>query len=192
MLSPTVPQSLQSYSRSKTLSFHRCLQFWEEEKVSGGQVRLSYDYGFVFGQKLKHKHRCMSWCVIMVQNPWLVLPQFCPFLTNCFVQSAYSFKVLFPVDHTTLRQEFMMHHAIAIKENSKQNLHIWPNLTCFFRSWFFWTLPLGRLGFDFNVIAIRVPPMIRKLFEQIWIVAECRQHSYKFGTMLTLQSVMVG
>ena len=23
----------------------------------------------------------------------------------------------------------MMHHIIAIKENSDQNLHIWPNLT---------------------------------------------------------------
>ena len=26
-------------NRSKTLSFHRCLQFWDEDKVSGGQVR---------------------------------------------------------------------------------------------------------------------------------------------------------
>ena len=28
--------------RSKTLSFHRCLQFWEEKKVSGGRVRSEY------------------------------------------------------------------------------------------------------------------------------------------------------
>ena len=39
-------------NRSKT---HRCLQFWEEEKVCGGQVPwirwLRHDYGFVFGQK---------------------------------------------------------------------------------------------------------------------------------------------
>ena len=26
-------------NRSKTHSFHRCLQFWKEEKVSGGQFR---------------------------------------------------------------------------------------------------------------------------------------------------------
>ena len=35
-------------SCSKTLSVHRCLQFWEEEQVSGGQVRwlqwLRHDY----------------------------------------------------------------------------------------------------------------------------------------------------
>ena len=34
---------------AKTLYFRRCLQFWEEEKVSRG-----FDYGFVFGQKLMH------------------------------------------------------------------------------------------------------------------------------------------
>ena len=38
------------------------------------------------------------------------------------------------IDRTTLWQEFMMHHAIAIEEDSEQNLHIWPNLTCFFRN----------------------------------------------------------
>ena len=57
-------------NRSKTLSFHRCLQFLVEEKVSGDQVRWirwwRHDYGFVFGQKLTHKHRCVSLCIIMV------------------------------------------------------------------------------------------------------------------------------
>ena len=38
-----------------------------------------------------------------------------------------------------------MHYAMIIKENSKQNLDIWPNLTCFFRSLWFSVLPLGRL-----------------------------------------------
>ena len=43
-------------NRSKRLSFHRCVQFFEEEKVSGGQVQwLRLNYGFVFSQKLKHK-----------------------------------------------------------------------------------------------------------------------------------------
>ena len=57
---------------SKTLSFHRCLQFWEKENVSGGQVQwirwLRHDCGFVFGQKLMHNYRIVRWCVIMVEN----------------------------------------------------------------------------------------------------------------------------
>ena len=120
---------------SKTLSFHQYLQFWEEGKVSGGQVRwirwLRHDYDFVFGQKLTHKHRYVSWCVIMVQNPCLVVLQFCAFLMNCFVQSAHNFKVVFVIDRTALWQEFMMYHTITIEENSEQNLYIWLNLTLF-------------------------------------------------------------
>ena len=71
-------------------------------------------------QKLTHKQRCVSWCLIMMQNPLLVFPQFCAFLTNCFAQSAHNFKLVFLIDHTTLSQEFMKHHAIAIEENSEQ------------------------------------------------------------------------
>ena len=43
-----------------------------------------------------------------------------------------------------------IHDAIAIKENSEQNLHIWPNLTWFFWSWLFWTLSLGWSVFGFH------------------------------------------
>ena len=52
----------------------------------------------------------------MVQNPWLIFPQLCRFLTNCFTQSPHNFKAVFLIDRTTLWQELFMHHAIAIKE----------------------------------------------------------------------------
>ena len=98
---------------------------------------------------------------------------FSTILTNCFAQSALNFKVVFIIDRTTLWQEFMMHHAIAIEENSEQNLHIWPNLICFFRSWLFWTLPLQWFDFGFNVVAIHLWFVTNyDLFEQIWIVIE--------------------
>lgn len=41
---------------------------------------------FAFDQNVTHKHRCMRWCIIMVQYPWLVFLQFCESLINCFVQ----------------------------------------------------------------------------------------------------------
>ena len=41
----------------------------------------------------------------------------------------------------------------------------------FFRSWLFWTLPLGWWGFDFNFIVMHPWFITRyELFEQIWIV----------------------
>ena len=39
-------------------------------------------------------------------------------------QSAHNFKVVFLINRTTLWQEFMLHHSIAIEDNSEQNLHI--------------------------------------------------------------------
>ena len=59
----------------------------------------------------------------------------------------------------------MIHHAIAIEKNSKQNLHNWSNLTGFFRSWLLWTLPytydlspvmtfMSKYGSSLNVVNI--------------------------------------
>ena len=79
-------------------------------------------------------------------------PERCP-CNVVFAQSLAIFASVI-INRTALWQEFMMHYAIAIEDNSEQNLHIWPNLMCFFRSWLFWTLPLGWLGFRFYVIAI--------------------------------------
>ena len=106
-------------NRSKTLAFYRYLQFWESKKVS---------------EKSHAQHRC--WCAIMVQNSWLIVPQFCAFLANCFAQSTHYFKVVFL--------------AMPTDENSEQNLHNWPNLRCFFRSWFFWALPFGMIELWFQ------------------------------------------
>ena len=92
----------------------------------------------------------LSW----LQNSLLVFPQFCAFLTLFLTIGVY-FKVVFLIDCMTLWQEFMIHHAIAIEENCEQNPYIWPNLTCFFQPWLFWTLALGWLGFIFNVTAER-------------------------------------
>ena len=55
-----------------------------------------------FGWAQTYKHRCASQCVIIVHNPWLVFPQFCKSLKNCFAQSAHNFKVILLIGRTTL------------------------------------------------------------------------------------------
>ena len=83
-----------------------------KRKKSAGAKSGEYS-GFVFDQKLTHNHRCVSWCIIMVQNPCSVFPQFYAFRTNCFTQLTHNFKIVFLIDRNTLWQEFMMHHAIG-------------------------------------------------------------------------------
>ena len=116
------------------LSFYRYLLFWEEEKVSGGQFRwirwLRHDYGFLFFLPKTHSHASILELVHYHGAKSMIV--FSTIL--CFAPSAHNFKVVFLIDRTTLWQEFMMHPAIAIEDNSPQNLHIWPNLVCFFQS----------------------------------------------------------
>ena len=94
---------------AKRFPFPAVFSFTKRKNVSGSQVWwirwLRHDYGFVFGQKLTHKHRCVSWRVIILQNPWLVFPQFCEFLTNYCTQLAHNFKLIFLIDPTTRWQD---------------------------------------------------------------------------------------
>ena len=159
-------------NRSNTSSIHRWLQFCEERKKSTGAKSGEYGCWAMVTVLFLAKNSCTKCAKSKI---FVVFPQFCAFLTNCIALSAYNFKVVFLSDRTTLWQEFIVHHAIAIEENSEWNLHICPNLMCFFRSWLFWTLPLGWLGFGFNIIAIH-PWFVTSKSEQIWIVVERCKH----------------
>ncbi|UYV84486.1 hypothetical protein LAZ67_X002356 [Cordylochernes scorpioides] len=54
--------------------------------------------------------------VIVVQKPIFVLPQIRAFLVDCFAQIAHNLQVIFLIDHSSLWQELMMHHAPAIEK----------------------------------------------------------------------------
>ena len=71
----------------------------------------------------------------MVQKSILILAQIRALLVDCFAQIAHTLQVMFLIDRSTLWRELMIHHAPAIEENCKQNLHIRANLARFFRSW---------------------------------------------------------
>ena len=68
----------------------------------------------------------------MVQNPWLIFPQFCALLTNCFPQSAHNFKVVFLIDRITLWQEFILHLVIAVEETVSKPFTFDRNSRAFF------------------------------------------------------------
>ena len=130
---------------SKMLSFHRCLRFWEEEKVSIGQVRwirwLRHDFGFVFSQKLMHKHQCVRAGAL----------SFCKIRDWDFHNSVHFRRIASRNWRLTSRQYSLLTvrpcgknlwctMPLQSKKSVRQNLHIWPNLTLFFRSWLFWKL----------------------------------------------------
>ena len=168
-------------NHSKTLSFHQCLQFWEEEKVGvcqGQWMRwLRHDFGFV--QILTHEPPYVTWCVIMVQNPWLDFPQFCVFLTNCFMQSAYNFKVVFLIERTTLWQEFMMYYAICNRGKQWTKPSHLTELGLLFSVLAFLDASIGMFGLWFQCHSYA--PMIR---HQLWPFWANLDHRWRSSTPL--------
>ena len=166
-------------NRSKTLSFHRSLQFWEEEKSQRGPSLVN-----------------------TVLEPWLWLY----FWPKTYTQASkwemvryYGAK--FTIDFSIiLCVSEELHHTIGLE--LQNSIPFWPcnlvarihdasrhcnrrkqwaksshltELDVFFRFWLFWTLPLGWSNFGFNVIVIQ--PWFNTsydLVEQIWIAVELR------------------
>ena len=103
---------LNHLDRGKSPSFHGSFEFWEQEKVAGVQVRwirwLRHDYCVVLGQKITDKQRCVSRCIIVMQKPWIVLPQIRGSFSYYFTQTAHNYKVIFLIVRTTFWQELTM------------------------------------------------------------------------------------
>ena len=86
----------------ETASFQGRLQLRKQKKVHRSQIWrvewLGYNGHFVFRQKIVHKERRVSWCIVVVQHPTLVRPQRRPLLAygfpqmlqNCYVTSGIS------------------------------------------------------------------------------------------------------
>lgn len=124
-------------NRSKTLSLHHWLRLWKEKEVSGRQVR--WIWWLVHGNSF--------FFFFFAENSLTRMDAVC------------FWWILFVMDHTTLLQEFMMPHAIAIEENTEQILYIWP-WRPFFQSLFFWMFPLGWLNFGLTLMILT--PFLKK------------------------------
>ena len=77
--------------RLKSFSSMRKFEFWEEENVKECQIwwiwRLFDLIYLVFGQIIQHYPGWMRRRIIVMQNPWVVGPQFWPFATYNIPQS---------------------------------------------------------------------------------------------------------
>ena len=128
-------------------------------------------------QKLTPKHRCLSWCVITVQNPWLVFLQFYAFLMNCFAQLAHNFKVVFHIDHTTwlARIRDAPCHCNRRKQWAKP-LHL-SEIDVLFSVLSLLHSSIGMIGLWLQCYS-RTPLFVTSYnhFEQIWMFVERCQH----------------
>ena len=94
---------------------------------------------------------------------------------NCLAQSAHNFKIVFPIDRTTLWQVFMMHQVIAIEENSEQNLHIWYRQQLMFRFFFHLLNRSKTLYFQFIVSPVLGKGKVQRALQ--WLSYDYGFHS---------------
>ena len=82
-------------------------------------------------------------------------------------------QVKFFVNRVTSWSIFMMYNTFIIDEINQHGLHIAPTLTCFFRPWLGWKLPLWRLLFCFGIITVN-PWFVtsNNLFDHIFIISD--------------------
>ena len=72
----------------------------ERWKKSAGAISGEYDGCLMmFVEFLARNSFTMTafvrWCVIVVQNPWIFLPEICPFSKNCLSQTLHNVQIIF-------------------------------------------------------------------------------------------------
>lgn len=133
---------------------------------------------FSFDSTIKCKGPCLvktmaeSWnCVVFGQKKHEQATM-CE-LVNCFTINPSLLFVLFHTKMTYVQDNIPFESMNFLQElmiHIEQNFHIWPHLTCAFRSWLFWQLQLRCLGFGFDIITINPYFVTTSPFEQIRIV----------------------
>ena len=108
-----------------------------------------------------------------MKKPVTAWPETRSVSSHGITQSFQNFNVIFFVDRLTSWSKFVVCNTLTIEKNNQHWLDMTPTLTCFFRPWLVWTLPLWRLLFSFRIVTIN-PWFItsNNLLKDIFIITE--------------------
>ena len=122
----------------ETASFQVGLQLRKQKNVRWSQIWrvgwLGYNGHFVFRQKIAHKERRESWCIVVVQHQTLVRPQLRPLPAYSFPQTLQNCYVKLLVYCLTIWNEFVVDYTLPVKENNQHHLHVGSTHLSFLRS----------------------------------------------------------
>ena len=126
-----------------------------------------------FAKNCCTKNWWMRWRVIVVKKPVTALLETRSFSSHGITQSFQNFNVIFFVDRLSSWSQFIVRNTLTIEKNNQHWVDMAPTLTCFFRPWLVWTLPLWRLLFSLRIITIN-PWFItsNNLLKEIFIITD--------------------
>ena len=105
-----------------------------------------------------------------MEKPFTRSPQFWAFSSHILPQSPQNLQVKFLIDSLSRRNEFPMHNSSNIRKNNERLFHIWPHLSCFFRSRWSGGLPLAESLFGLRVVPIASTFFARDdLRKKVWV-----------------------
>ena len=104
------------------------------------------------------------------EKPITQSPQFWVFCSHILSQSPQNLQVKFLIDSLSRKNEFLVHDSSNIEKNNEHRFHIWPHLSCFFRSRWSGRLPLARSLFGLRVVPI-APTFVARdgLRKKVWV-----------------------
>jgi len=122
---------------SKRRPFKVDFNLGNRKKVRWSQILrlgwLGYNGRFVFRQKIAHKERRVSWCIVVVQHPTLVRPLLRPLPAYSFPQTLQNCYVKLLVYCLTTWNEFVVDYTLPVKEN-QHHIHVGSTHSSFLRS----------------------------------------------------------
>jgi len=117
-----------------------------------------------------HLNTVVSRKYVEAEKPFTRSPQFWTFSSHILSQSPQNLQVKFLIDSLSRRNEFPVHDSSNIEKNNEHLFHIWPHLSCFFRSRWSGLLPLAQSLFGLRVVPI-APTFVARddVRKKVWV-----------------------
>jgi hypothetical protein len=106
--------------------------FREQVEATGCQIRqigrVFHGSDFVFGQKFMRNERCVRRCIVLMQDPRVLRPQFGSCTSHTFTQTLQDFNIEFCINSLTGCNIFMMNNSTNIEKKTMSMVLIFERL----------------------------------------------------------------
>jgi hypothetical protein len=107
-----------------------------------------------FGQKFPGEKGSVRWCVVMMQQPVLLSPNFGAKSLHIFMQSPYNVTFVRGIDCLAYQDKFFVNNPLDVKENDEHDFEFALHLSCLFSVLVSLGFPLRGLLHCLRVITI--------------------------------------
>ena len=117
-----------SSNSSEACPLENPFQLWKKKEIERGLVRqikwMMQRGDFFQDQELFHAEGPVGRSIVVMQHPSFSCPESSSFLTNFIDKMSQNFLVKVLVKYLPLRNKFMLHHSLMVKEGDQHHFHL--------------------------------------------------------------------